>query len=76
MPRYVNRRDVNYHQTWRQKSNEDLVASMLLALNYSGRRSKTRITQSLIQMDSVAVCYVHDPLAFGRLSLWISSNSQ
>lgn len=70
MGRFINRRDPTYHRAALEfKTQSDLIASILLALNYSGRTKQTPVSQSLIQMDCVAVCFVKD-------ELWVASNTQ
>ena len=47
----------------------DKIASYLLAVNWSRRRTQTAVSQGLIQMDCIATCYVNG-------ELWIASNTQ
>lgn len=59
--KFVNRRNKTYHgMRISEVSNEDRAASYLLAVNYSGRTSPTKVSQSLIQMDCVAVAVVNN----------------
>lgn len=68
--KFVNRRNKTYHgMRISEVNNQDKAASYLLAMNYSGRTSQTKVSQSLIQMDCVAVAVVNNE--------WlIASNSQ
>ncbi|POD80994.1 OTT_1508-like deaminase [Pseudomonas syringae] len=59
--KFVNRRAAGYHiNRINQVVELDKAASYLLARNYSGRTSPTAISQSLIQMDCVAVAVVNN----------------
>ncbi|POA33920.1 MULTISPECIES: nucleic acid/nucleotide deaminase domain-containing protein [unclassified Pseudomonas] len=59
--KFVNRRDKAYHNNRLNSVQQlDKVASYLLGLNYSGYASPTPKSQSLIQMDCVAVAVVNN----------------
>jgi len=76
MPIIVNRRNAGYHQNALANKNDlDLIASALLAFNYSRRVKQTPKSQSLIQMDCVAVCFINLPNIQNN-GLWVASNSQ
>jgi hypothetical protein len=61
----MNRRQNGYHQLRLQSVAElDKVASYVLAHNYSGRTSQTKVSQGLIQMDCVAVAVVNGEWLF------------
>ncbi len=66
----INRHDPDYHRaTLTRRSDDDLAASILLALNYSRRTKQTSVSQGLIQMDCVALCYCPE-------GLWVASNTR
>ena len=71
----VKRCSSGYHvQRLEELKNVDVIASTLLALNWSRRHCDTFKSQSLIQLDCVACCYVQNSL--NQIELWVASNSQ
>ena len=70
MKNHINRHDRDYHAIRLSSIHElDKIASYLLAVNWSRRRTQTAVSQGLIQMDCIATCYVNG-------ELWIASNTQ
>lgn len=72
---FVNRKQRNTYNplrmealSWRE-SEEDRMASAILACNYSRIHGDRKTTQGLIQMDCVAVCFVTGS------GIWVASNS-
>lgn len=70
----VNRHEKNYSRERYQamagdKAEADRIASMLLAVSYSRRASPSCKSQSLIQKDCVAACFVNN-------TIWVASNSR
>lgn len=70
---YVNRHNRSYSQKRLaalsvMESEEDRIACAILACNYSRIHGDTPPTQSLIQMDCVAACFVEG-------DIWVASNS-
>ncbi len=71
MGRFINRKDPDYHsRALELKTDADLVASIVLALNFTRRiKSQVKSTQGLIQNDCVAACFTPE-------GLWLAANSQ
>ncbi len=71
----VKRCSSGYHvQRLEELKDVDIIASTILAFNWSRRHCDTFSSQSLIQLDCVACCYVQN--GSNQIELWVASNSQ